>query len=301
MAAAPPSVGAVSRRRRRRLPSIDRRPAPTDGRRVRRPDRPRRAAAVDHRRSPRRPVTRPTVRHRLPGTDVGPGRRRRRRRLPRRPPATPTGSSRRAGVRWALGQAGDQVATGDWSCRGTRTVVLLRPSTGEVFRFDAWAVGAQETGHRRRRWRRCREARRCGRPTSTATAATSSSWSGASCRPRSCACPGPGRDPADAASSGWWAGRPCIALALVGLAASGHGALSPPPLGSPGRWPTWFEQREPAAAAFAILRLAAVGGCWYLAATTVVGAVLRLLRADVLVAVADRVTSPRSAACWPGR
>ena len=48
-------------------------------------------------------------------------------------------------MRWAVGQAGDQVATGDWSCRGTRTVVLLRPSTGEIFRFDAWAVGAQES------------------------------------------------------------------------------------------------------------------------------------------------------------
>jgi len=43
-------------------------------------------------------------------------------------------------VRWALGQAGDQVATGDWGCQGTRTVVLFRPSTGEVFRFDGWAL-----------------------------------------------------------------------------------------------------------------------------------------------------------------
>jgi len=45
------------------------------------------------------------------------------------------------GLRWSLGQAGDQLATGDWSCRGARTVVLLRPTTGEVFRFEAWAVG----------------------------------------------------------------------------------------------------------------------------------------------------------------
>jgi hypothetical protein len=49
------------------------------------------------------------------------------------------------GVRWALGRTGDQVATGDWSCRGSRTVVLLRPSTGEVFRFDGWAVGTAES------------------------------------------------------------------------------------------------------------------------------------------------------------
>ncbi len=49
-----------------------------------------------------------------------------------------------AGLRWSLGRDGDQLATGDWSCRGVRTVVLLRPSTGEVFRFDAWAVGAHD-------------------------------------------------------------------------------------------------------------------------------------------------------------
>lgn len=49
------------------------------------------------------------------------------------------------GLRWALGRAGDQVTTGDWSCRGVRTVVLLRPATGEVFRFDGWAVGARES------------------------------------------------------------------------------------------------------------------------------------------------------------
>ncbi len=85
----------------------------------------------------------------------------------------------------------------------------------------------------------------------------------------------------------WAAG---LALTLVVLATSGHGALSPPPLGSPARWQVWFDQRDPASAAFAMLRMAAVGGCWYLAATTVVGAALRLLRADLLVAVADRVT-----------
>ena len=44
------------------------------------------------------------------------------------------------GVRWALGQAGDQVAAGDWGCQGTRTLALFRPSTGEVFRFDGWAT-----------------------------------------------------------------------------------------------------------------------------------------------------------------
>jgi nucleoid-associated protein YgaU len=83
-----------------------------------------------------------------------------------------------------------------------------------------------------------------------------------------------------------------VTFAVVALAASGGGALSPPPLGSPGDWQAWFDQRDPATAAFAILRLAAVGGCWYLAVTTVVGALLRLVRAEVLVALADRVTVP---------
>ena len=36
--------------------------------------------------------------------------------------------------------------------------------------------------------------------------------------------------------------------------------------------------------------MVAVGGCWYLAGATVVGGALRLARADVLVAIADRVT-----------
>jgi hypothetical protein len=47
-------------------------------------------------------------------------------------------------VRWALGQAGDQVATGDWGCQGSRTVALFRPSTGELFRFDGWASPGQD-------------------------------------------------------------------------------------------------------------------------------------------------------------
>ncbi len=81
-----------------------------------------------------------------------------------------------------------------------------------------------------------------------------------------------------------------VAVALAALGATGHGALSPPPLGAPARWQAWFEQREPAEAAFSILRVAAVGGCWYLAVTTALGAVLRLVRAEGLVAVADRVT-----------
>ncbi len=42
-------------------------------------------------------------------------------------------------ARFAVGEAGDRVAVGDWSCSGTRTLAVLRPRTGEVFAFSAWA------------------------------------------------------------------------------------------------------------------------------------------------------------------
>ena len=40
-----------------------------------------------------------------------------------------------------VGLPGDQVALGRWTC-GPATAALLRPSTGEVFRFDGWATEA---------------------------------------------------------------------------------------------------------------------------------------------------------------
>lgn len=39
-----------------------------------------------------------------------------------------------------LGQEGDLVAVGDSNCDGVATPVLLRPATGEVFRFDQWTT-----------------------------------------------------------------------------------------------------------------------------------------------------------------
>lgn len=48
------------------------------------------------------------------------------------------------GARYALGQPGDAVASGDWACTGQPTVALLRAATGEVFAFDGWA-GAGDT------------------------------------------------------------------------------------------------------------------------------------------------------------
>lgn len=42
-------------------------------------------------------------------------------------------------ARWTLGEPGDLVAIGDWNCDGGATPALLRPVTGEVFVFPAWA------------------------------------------------------------------------------------------------------------------------------------------------------------------
>lgn len=54
-----------------------------------------------------------------------------------------------AGIRFAVGTRSDVVATGDWGCSGTSTLALLRPSTGEVFVFDAWAGVASPLPARR--------------------------------------------------------------------------------------------------------------------------------------------------------
>src|SRR5436305_1433890 len=44
-------------------------------------------------------------------------------------------------VRMRVGAPGYQVALGRWTC-GPVIVALLRPGTGEVFRFDSWATQA---------------------------------------------------------------------------------------------------------------------------------------------------------------
>src|SRR3989442_6829684 len=42
-------------------------------------------------------------------------------------------------VRMHVGAPGDEIALGHWTC-GPVAVALLRPATGEVFRFDDWAA-----------------------------------------------------------------------------------------------------------------------------------------------------------------
>lgn len=46
--------------------------------------------------------------------------------------------------RWAVGEAGDVVAVGDWTCAGTRSLALLRPRTGEMFAFAGWAAAGRD-------------------------------------------------------------------------------------------------------------------------------------------------------------
>lgn len=46
------------------------------------------------------------------------------------------------GVVFQIGQPGDVVALGDWDCDGAVTPALVRPATGAVFAFTAWAGDA---------------------------------------------------------------------------------------------------------------------------------------------------------------
>jgi hypothetical protein len=47
-------------------------------------------------------------------------------------------------LRWSVGEAGDVIALGNWSCSGTRSPAVLRPATGEVFAFASWATAGHD-------------------------------------------------------------------------------------------------------------------------------------------------------------
>jgi hypothetical protein len=47
-------------------------------------------------------------------------------------------------VRFAVGEPGDEVVVGDWDCDGLATPAVVRPSTGELFVFTAWAPEGEE-------------------------------------------------------------------------------------------------------------------------------------------------------------
>jgi hypothetical protein len=49
------------------------------------------------------------------------------------------------GVRYPVGEAGDQVAVGDWDCDGVATVALVQDG-GRVYVFDGWPEGAALVG-----------------------------------------------------------------------------------------------------------------------------------------------------------
>lgn len=56
----------------------------------------------------------------------------------------PGGEVRVGGVRYRLGQPGDEVLIDDWDCDGSATPALLRPSTGEVFVFPRWITEGEQ-------------------------------------------------------------------------------------------------------------------------------------------------------------
>lgn len=75
---------------------------------------------------------------------------------------------------------------------------------------------------------------------------------------------------------------PALVAWVAGLAATiticsllGRGPLSGPPLVRPTEWPSWLAAHGPVPAAMAIVRVAILVVCWYLAALTVLAAVGR--------------------------
>lgn len=105
--------------------------------------------------------------------------------------------------------------------------------------------------------------------------------------------PGPGRPTRPAA-------RAVLALVawtafLTASAAVLHtvgGPLAPPTFSEPGQLGTWLDQRQPAEAAFAVVRLLALGMVWYLLVVTVAGTVARAFGPRALVRATDAVSVP---------
>ena len=84
------------------------------------------------------------------------------------------------------------------------------------------------------------------------------------------------------------------ALLAVGgaMVVAGHGALSAPRLLEPSTWDEWAAARPAPDAAMAVLRLVVLGLDGYLLLATVVAVVLRLVRAERAITVADVLTVP---------
>ncbi len=82
-----------------------------------------------------------------------------------------------------------------------------------------------------------------------------------------------------------------LAAAVAALELAGR-ALPPPPLCSPSAWTGWLSAHDPVVAAFAVVRLLALGLAWYALVVFVAGAGARALAAARLAAHLDRLTLP---------
>lgn len=94
----------------------------------------------------------------------------------------------------------------------------------------------------------------------------------------------------DRRTSAWQVGG-WLALLIGVLAVLTAGGPEAPPV-DPEHWGGWLRSTPPVEVAFAVVRLAAMATGWYLAASTVLGLGVRLLRAPRLTAATDRLTVP---------
>jgi tRNA A-37 threonylcarbamoyl transferase component Bud32 len=85
-------------------------------------------------RSPSAPSAPTTSLPSDPGTGLPPTR-----SVAPRPRVAAAGIVEHEGHRYHVGEPGDEVAIGDFGCRGVEVAVVLRPGSGEVFVFDGWA------------------------------------------------------------------------------------------------------------------------------------------------------------------
>lgn len=89
----------------------------------------------------------------------------------------------------------------------------------------------------------------------------------------------------------WIGSMAAIALGLAWLHRLGTGDLDAPPLSLDGAT-SWLDHRDTAIAAFALLRLVALGFGWYLLVITAVGGAAQYLQFPRMTSVVDRLTFP---------
>ena len=202
---------------------------------------------------------------------------------------------------WTVGEPGDIIVVGRWSCDGTALPALLRLDSGQVWIFDRWAGAGTDVAGRRvatvagaafprgrtwGRWLRSPDRHhrvdgphrdtRGGRPVRRTT-----DW---------------GRPPDSQPSSiGWTSGEMVVWWVLLGTAlaatlALGQANLSPPML-HPARWERWWTHVGPAAGAFAAVRVVVMGLAGYLAVLGVLAGAVRATSSHRLAAVLRLVST----------